>query len=75
MICVNDGSSGVAHPARPSRTGSAHDRGEPDGDGGGHHGVVVTAPALQGAWRVRATPEEVVMFQAQIIAQEFIVAV
>jgi hypothetical protein len=24
---VDDGSSGVAHPARPARTGSAHDRG------------------------------------------------
>ncbi len=37
--------------------------------------VVVTAPALVGAWRVRATPEEIVMFHAQTIAHEFVAAV
>jgi four helix bundle protein len=41
----------------------------------GRAAVVVTAPALVGAWRVRATPEEIVMFHAQTIAHEFVAAV
>jgi hypothetical protein len=72
---VDDGSSGMAHPARPARTGQCPRPRLAEGEVRGREAVVVTAPALVGAWRVRATPEEIVMFHAQTIAHEFVAAV